>query len=470
MLSNAEISVGLFPGQGGYRSGTLHARWSARSAPVREVFDEVDEAAEQLLGRTVSSRIFTDPPPTPEELFARDPEILQAAVYGVSVALYRLLRAEGANLSVLVGHSLGEISAVACAGALDVATGAAVVCHRVAATTAAAGMNPPGGMVALSCSAETAEKILALARSSDAVVASDNAPEQVVVSAPMAALATVEAIAAATGISTRRLLAPVAFHSPALSNMSADFTRRIRGIVQQPFDVPVYSPILGRFYRDTDSLPDLLARHLTSPLPFGPAMRRLHSSGARLFVEVGAGHVLTGLVSQAFPEATVLALDRDLAGAALFLGGPASLNGASTPPAAPSTRILPSPPRQHEPIPQRVTPQRGSGAAAHQAEAAPVSRAEPTLSREEVLGTVRRVYAEALDYPEEVLTDDAHLDADLGVDSLKRTELVVRLIERFGLTTDEVEEADGETFGAVVDLFHQVLVRKADHGAEIPTA
>jgi [acyl-carrier-protein] S-malonyltransferase len=91
--------------------------------------------------------------------------------------------------------------------------------------------------------------------------------------------------------------------------------------------------------------------------------------------------------------------------------------------------------------------------------AVPVSVGAVVLDRAEVAARIRGVYAQVLEYPEEVFEDLAELEADLGVDSVKQTELFGRVAETFGMgiRPDGLRVADYPTFGAVVDFMHGAL-------------
>jgi [acyl-carrier-protein] S-malonyltransferase len=433
MLDGVETTVGLFPGQGGYRTGVLRDRWTAGDATVREVFQTIDKAARAILGTEVTPRIFIEDSPTPEHLLAHDPEILQLAIFGVSVVCYRLLELQGVEPSVLLGHSLGEFAALTCAGAYHLSDASEVLCHRVAAVARA---GDTGGMLSLSCDSRTAEHIIALTGDPDVVIAGDNGPSHVL-SGPRAALGRAEALAAAAGVTAVRLLAPVAFHSPALAGPRDELRRQADRYPQQPLRKPVYSPIVGRFYRDADNLVQKLADHLVTPVRFGPAISRFYDAGARIFVEIGAGSALSGLVRATCPLATILSMINDLDGVTAYLRAPTTTNATSTPVAA----VPPTPAHEDEPVPATAR----------------VAAVSP--SRSEVLGIVRAIYAKTLEYPEEVLVENAELEADLGVDSLKRVQLLTLLREHFelGPPPEDFEMSAYRTVGSVVDLVHTSL-------------
>ncbi|MFD3441862.1 acyltransferase domain-containing protein [Streptomyces sp. NPDC058685] len=434
MNRELDMTVALFPGQGAYRPGTLKGLWERGDDAVRSTFEEVDAVAKDRLGRAVSPTVFQPSPPSPATLLETAPDTLQLAVFTASVAAHRLLAERGARASVHLGHSLGEIAALTCAGAWDLADAAAVLCERISVVREHD--RSDGRMLALGCGRGRAEQVVALIGHPDLVLAVDNSANQSVLSGPADLIGTAAAIADRIGITATQLRSPHPFHNPLLGQARRRLTERIASFTSRPLEVPVYSPILGRFYRDGDDLAELLALHLVTPVEFGTSISALHAAGARVFVEAGAGRVLTDLVGQSLPGAHVVAPlagrddDEGLTRAAGVLRP--ALSGAR-PTAAPDAVIA-------EPETAPSTPN---------APNAPV-----TVDRAELAGRVRALYAEAMEYPEEVFTDDVLLEADLGVDSVKQTELLSRLGERFGLGVPPagLRVADYDTFGKVVDF------------------
>ncbi|MEO3790199.1 acyltransferase domain-containing protein [Nonomuraea sp. B10E15] len=399
------------------------------------------------------------------------PDVLQLAVFATSVAAFRALSGQGARFSVLVGHSLGEIAALVAGGALDVAEGAEILCHRI--TVLREHDTSGGGLLALGCAPDRAQRILDLLPTSGAVVAVDNGPGQTVVAGTADALRRTATIAAAIGLPSTALHAPHPFHSPLLAQARQELARRLSGYSPRPLRVPVFSPVLGRYYRDSDDLGELLASHLVTPVRFGPTVERLHRSGAGVWVEVGAGHALTSRVRSIEPAASVhtpLLPDLDtlretgqyLAPAAeprtarhtgtTVASPPAAVtpetgtSAAATPPQQTSTPFA-SVPTQRMPVPPAPTP--------------PVETPAGPPSREAVAARVRDLYATTLEYPQEVFEDSAELEADLGVDSVKRVELMGRLgvLFQLGPPPDDMRMADYRTFGDVVDFVIGSLAR-----------
>jgi acyl transferase domain-containing protein len=456
MVPQLEISVGLFPGQGGYRSGVLDILNA--SGEAADAIATIDEISSEMLGRPLVRTLSGYVSSRDEELFAAEPELVQLGVFATSVATFEIFRSRGARVSLLVGHSLGEIAALVCSGALSAGDGARILCHRLMVLREhdASG----GGMLALTCDRERAQRVLDLLPSAGAVVAVENGALQTVVSGPADALRRVAGIADAIGLPSTALRAPHPFHNDVLRPARRALAERIRGHRARTPDIPVYSPILERYYRPQEDLGELLASHLTTPVRFGPAIERAHADGARIWVEFGAGRALTNLVRSARPDAVVLTplhgSQTALADAVAFVGASAATSpvapvrvapvpAASAPVAAPVATPAPAPPPATPPATPAPSP------------AVPAARTP--LPAGEIEARIRALYANALEYPEEVFEPDAELEADLGVDSVKQTELMARLGEEFALgpRPEGMRMSDYRTFGKVVSFVSDSL-------------
>ncbi|MFI9725095.1 acyltransferase domain-containing protein [Streptomyces sp. NPDC102359] len=456
MNPDLDLTVALFPGQGAYRAGVLAGHRERGDEAVRDTFEVVDAVAGERIGRNVSSTLFQPSPPSPAALLEQAPDILQLAVLATSVATYRLITAQGARPSLHLGHSLGEIAALTCAGAYDLADATAVLCERI--TVVREHAREAGSMLALRCGEERARRLVELIGRPELVVAVDNADAQTVLSGPADDVATAEAIARRLGVTATPLRSPHPFHNPLLADARREFAARIGGFRSRPLSVPVYSPILGRFYRDGDDLAELLSLHLVTPVAFRGAVAALHAAGARTFVEAGAGQVLTSLVAEAHPGVHTVAplAGRDEAAgvtaavAALHAAAPRYTAPAPAPGAGTAAT---GPARSAGPATAHAAPTTAPLRAVDTGRSGPEGATDGP-GRDELTALVRTVYAEAMEYPEEIFTDDVLLEADLGVDSVKQTELLSRLGERFGLgrPPEGLRVADYDTFGKVVDF------------------
>ncbi|MFE7598219.1 acyltransferase domain-containing protein [Streptomyces sp. NPDC057494] len=386
-------TVFLLPGQGGYTPGLFAGDGSPE---VREVLDTVDGIAAEFGRGGVSGLLTRTDSPSAADLVRSDSFALQLAVFAAAVGSFRVAERQDTP-DVVVGHSMGEIAALTVAGAFGLADGARLVCHRSEALLAHCPSD--GGMVALELPAARAAHLVGAVADRGLAVAVCNAPRQTVVSGPDGAVALVAKLAGALGVQATRLNAPFPFHSPVLALAGEAFGEAITGIRQHPLRRTVYSPVAGGYLRDDTDLKALLVRQLTTPVRFMDAVRELHADGATRFVECGKAG-LSGLVRRSVPEVATTSTVRT--------------RGDASAPAAPSAESAPVP--VVEPAP-----------------------AAPVLSVAGVLDELRELYASALGYPVEVIIGDADLEADLGIDSLKRAEMLGKVSAHFGLGESAVD-------------------------------
>jgi acyl transferase domain-containing protein len=495
-MSSKTVAL-LFPGQGACYAGVLKS--AERVYPeVGEVFAEIDAVASERLGRTMSGTIWSQPAKPLEELVAQEPDVLQLAIFGTSVAVYRLLEAEGLQPDVLMGHSFGEIAAMVCGGAFSVADGARIVCDRTEASKLVAG---DGYMAAFGASRSAASTLVELLGNHDMVVAGENSDTQTVLSGARVKMDRAAEIARILNVGFLRLNSPYPFHSPLMEPVRDDLKRRLQRFSARPLKVPVYSPILGRYYEAADSLTDCLASHLVRPVAFASAVRTLYAEGVRVLVECGALDALSKLATKALQASDVKAIacllraGDDSVSLARAIDALRELNriGPGRRAASAPSHLAPSALRPEESdafwaehggdVRQfldhtyvRFRERRAAAADSRQARAdttvattgnapSPVVPADAkpqppaTLSRDALFRELAVMYAGALEYPEEVFTEGVELEAELGIDSVKQTELLARVGETYQLPPRPAEFrlADYNTMGKVVDFVHVAL-------------
>jgi acyl transferase domain-containing protein len=463
----------LFPGQGGF-DGVALSRAADGYPQVRAVFERIDTVTRQVHGRDLSSALFRDTPVELSELLKDEPWLSQLAIYGTGLAAHRVLTEHGVRPSALVGHSLGEITALVAAGGYSVEDGARIVLRRTAAIAGRDGGT--GAMVALTASPGRARHLIGLVENDRLAVATENHLAQTVLSGPREAIDQVKAIAEQLRIGCAELDAAFAFHNPSLASAAPDFAAAVRDLPRGPLSVPVYSPILQRFYDQDESLADRLADHFTLPVRFSSAIAFLHEHGARTFVEAGGRATLTSLVPKALggPDG-LTALSTLSVGRGNTLRLPDTLAELGRAGLAAGDRL--------ESLRQYLAPELTVAefstfwtTTGHEITALVHRRLtdfrtapqdEPTgqpaaavagvPGRDEVFATVRGLYAQALEYPQEVFTPGVLLEAELGVDSVKQVELLSRASEHFGLPPRgaDFRLADYETLDKIADLIHQ---------------
>jgi [acyl-carrier-protein] S-malonyltransferase len=230
----------------------------------------------------------------------------QPALVATSLACLRAVETLGLEPAFVVGHSVGEYSALAAAGALSVRDTIALVRERGLATATAA-REQPGSMAALlGLEDEVVEDLCA---GIDGVwPANYNCPGQIVVSGADAAVERL--IEEATARGARRavkLRVTGAFHSPLVASARAALEPALERVAWHEPRVAFMSTVTAQV-EPGERLPGLLLDQLTAPVRFTQAIRRLIDQGVDLFVEVGPGQVLSGLIRRIDREATALSV------------------------------------------------------------------------------------------------------------------------------------------------------------------
>lgn len=220
----------------------------------------------------------------------------QPAILCSSLARWSELGAPDAE--ALLGHSLGELTALAAAGAVSEHDALALVALRAALMDDAGA--PGDGMVAILRG--ELEQVQAIADAHGVTLANDNAPGQLVLAGELERLDAAAESAKAVGLRAMRLGVSGAFHSPAMASALPAWTRALAGVAFAAPSTPVYSCLTAA---PIDDPRQALADGLTNRVRFRESLLELHARGITRFVEVGPGKVLAGLASRTLPEASV---------------------------------------------------------------------------------------------------------------------------------------------------------------------
>lgn len=410
-------NVFLFPGQGGYLPGVLGAV-AAEYPQVRHTLDAVDRVATGAGRRPVSPLLLAEDAPALQVLARDDPAALHLAIFATEAATFQLLTdVFGLRPDVLLGHSFGEIPALTAAGVFTIEDAAFVVAQRDEALERFA--PPPGGLVAVGTSHRRMRDLLGALEEWGLALAADNSPDQVVVSGPDDGLDRLRVVAEALGLIVTRLRVPYPFHNRLLLDAANDFAERIARVPRRMPRIRVYSPLLRRQVDDIEDVDQVVLGHLTRPTWYLDAVREVHALSARRFVECGPRGVLTDLVEQIVPGTRTLAPLRQRTDARALRAALESWSAGG--PVVPRPRTAPA------------TATVAAEPAPAPAPAPPSARRVAGLDRGEVFATMRDFYATAVGYPAEVFEPDADLEADLGIDSIKQTEVFARVLEHYDL-------------------------------------
>ena len=297
----------LFPGQGSQAVG-MGAELAGAFASARAVFEEVDDALGQKLARLMREGPIEDLTLT---------ENAQPALMAVSLAAMRALEAEfgvGVERAAFVaGHSLGEYSALAAAGAITLADTARLLKLRGQAMQRAvpvgegamASLIGPKSDVALAeAAAEAGSKV------GVCVVANDNNAGNVVISGETAAVDL--AIETAKKLGARAILLNVSapFHCPLMAPAADEMARALAETAIGPPRAPLVANVTARPTLDPDVIRRLLVEQMTGRVRWRESMEWMaQEGGADRFAEVGAGKALTGMARRIAPDAQAAALN-----------------------------------------------------------------------------------------------------------------------------------------------------------------
>jgi [acyl-carrier-protein] S-malonyltransferase len=271
-------TAGLFPGQGSQTSD-LRDR-------VERVLPELFERAVELVGEDPFARV------------AESTRFAQPAIYCASISGWAEY-GELARPSVLAGHSLGELSALVAAGALDRESGLALAVRRGELMGSAQPREE--GMLALLGGKENLPARLATEH--DVVVANDNAPGQVVLAGTLDGLREASSHARREGARAIWLDVAAAFHSPSMAAAVEPFRAALEKVELRPPAIPVISASGAKPFED---IPGELAEAIVRPVRWRETMLALARRGIDRYVDFGPGDVLGRLVGRNIPGAEVL--------------------------------------------------------------------------------------------------------------------------------------------------------------------
>ncbi|MFC3452730.1 SDR family NAD(P)-dependent oxidoreductase [Amycolatopsis speibonae] len=491
----------LFPGQGSQRTGML-----------AELFVHFPELADVLrlapdvAATTFPPHAFAEETRVAQDEALKDTRVAQPALGLVESAVCRLLADLGVRPDLLAGHSYGELSALSVAGAFDTPTLVALSRARARSIAEVAGADP-GAMAAVKASRE--ELAAALDRP-DVVPANHNAPGQTVLSGPTAAVEEAVRALRGQGIGAKRIPVACAFHSPLVAGASDVFAVDLDNAEVGEPGPPVWSNRTARPY-ETGKVRAELAAQIGSPVRFVELIEDMYAAGARTFVEVGPGQVLSRLAKDILGDRpyTVIACDPGGPGLRGFLtalarlaltgvevrterlfrgrvhvgplpkpawtvdgqtvrapGGEVPAHGLVPARRIPRTTMNQPAPGRDQAVVEFLRTSRELLAAQRDVmlgylgttplAQAPVVQAPvvpallppievpvvPAVQPEpvaeavvtDVLATVIGAISERTGYPAEMIDADLDLEADLSIDSIKRTEIAGSLLAKLGLS------------------------------------
>ncbi|TRO82586.1 type I polyketide synthase [Trichloromonas acetexigens] len=287
----------LFPGQGAQYPGMLK-ELALHFPAFFQRFEEADRLFPSEAG-PLSDFVYPRPAFTDGERQAqserlRATEVAQPALGAVSLGAWSVLADFGLSASAFAGHSYGELTALCAAGVLDAAD-----LHRLSRLRGelmAAGSGDKGSMLAVSAPLAEIEKALEEEKL-NLVLANRNTPEQGVLSGPVTEIQRAAECLGKRGLRCTMLNVAAAFHSELVADAAGPFAEKLKDVAFRGARTPVYANTSGAPYpADAAAVRDLLANQLAKPVEFVQEIEALYAAGIRVFLEVGPGARLTGMV------------------------------------------------------------------------------------------------------------------------------------------------------------------------------
>ncbi|MEI7883761.1 MAG: ACP S-malonyltransferase [Clostridia bacterium] len=283
----------LFSGQGAQYSGMGKELYDT-SIEAKKLLASLEELRPGLLALCFSG--------SKEEL--QDTHNTQPAVYAIDLAAAAAVRALGIEPVAVAGFSLGELAALAFAGAYSAQTGLSIVQKR-AELMATAAKKVPGAMLAVL--KLTNEQVEALCQGQELYPVNYNCPGQLVVAGKEEKISYLAEEVKKLGGRSIRLAVSGGFHSPMMDGAAVGLAEVLESFTLLPLNIPVYANLTGEKY-GTD-LTNYLVKQTNHPVLWEKTVNELLALGIDCFIEVGPGKVLSGLVAKIAPQARVYKLE-----------------------------------------------------------------------------------------------------------------------------------------------------------------
>ncbi len=286
----------IFPGQGTQTVGMGKDIYE-KFEEAREVYKKIDNA----LGESIEDLTYNS---SQEEL--NETKNTQITIYAMSMAILEVLKNEGIQPAVAAGLSLGEYTALTCAGVLGLEDGAKIVRTRGRLMQELA---PEGDWLmaaVIGLEDDELKKVCDQVKSGFVRAVNYNCPGQVVVSGERAAVQEAMGLAKEAGArKVVELKTSGPFHTEKLKEASEELEKELSKIEFHEGNIQVIKNFDGKAYEQGDDMVQILANHVINPVKFRKSIETMLEMGVDTFVEVGPGKTLSGFVKKVCKEKEV---------------------------------------------------------------------------------------------------------------------------------------------------------------------
>lgn len=280
-------NIFLFSGQGSQYVG-MAKELCEKYPEAKAVFDKANE----VLGYDISDIAWNGPD---EEL--NKTANSQPAIMACSLAAFEAAKAEGITFDGVAGHSLGEYAAMVASGVVTVEDGFKLIKARASAMQKAA-ENSSGAMYAIIGLDSSEVEMVCEETEGYVVPVNYNSSVQTVIAGETAACESAAAKFTEMKKKAIKLNVASAFHSRLMQPAADEFIETAKTVEYKPAKVDFYSNVLGIKLEDFTNMPEMLAKHIVSPVKFTSELAEMEKAGYENFIELGPNKVLTGLVKK----------------------------------------------------------------------------------------------------------------------------------------------------------------------------
>ena len=506
-LARRPLVAALFPGQGSQYTDMFRGL-VAESEVARDALARLDSTARALGHETLAELAWR-----PDNGLGTRIWDTQWAIYLGDLLAWDVLQSMGFSPDVVASHSFGEFPALAATAAWTIDDGARAT--RARADAVERHGPPDGAMLSVIADRGTVQAAID-PRAGTVWLCAENAPEQFVIGGTARAVDAVESSLEARRVRSKRLAVPSPFHTPLLERSAEDLAATIESLPIGTPAIPTYSSTTVATMADPAAVRESLARQMTETVRWIGVVERLYAAGVRTFVEVGPSGVLTGLARRILDgreDCTFLQFDQR--------GRPADEHLArlrETLGQAGALRAHESPARSRGPLvvgganpratrgtvvsfdaTARRRNRNRAGARQFAAERETAATASRAPARRDVVAAgvgrdggssggggridgdghaggpgmeaeietfLVEFVVEQTGYPREIVELDADLEAELGIDSIRKAQLFGAIGEEYGLKADDGISFD--EFPTLRRLLEHVLQRVAGDTAVVP--